>query len=77
MIIGFFSKKDIKDLLTESQKMMSFNHPNVMNLIGVCTDIGETPYIVMPFMANGSLLEYLKKKRPNFTVAEEAGIEVV
>ena len=77
MIVGFFSEKDIKDLLSESQKMMSFDHPNVMNLIGVCTDMGETPYIVMPFMTNGSLLEFLKKKRSNFVVAEDAESEMV
>ena len=57
--------------------MKKFNHPNVMNLIGVCIDVGERPYIVMPFMANGSLLTYLKKKRPHFTLAEGAGEEMV
>ena len=31
--------------------------------------MGESPYIVMPYMANGSLLSYLKKKRPNLTIA--------
>ena len=67
-----FTPKDISDLTKESLKMKSFNHPNVLNLMGVCIDAGEAPCIVMPYMANGSLLAYLKKERPNLNVAEEA-----
>ena len=52
--------------------MKQFNHPNVMGLIGICIDVGERPYVVMPFMANGSLLTYLKKERARFTLAEDA-----
>ena len=63
--------------MAESERMKKFNHPNVMNLIGVCIDVGEKPYIVMPFMANGSLLTYLKKERSYFTIAEDARDEVV
>ena len=62
IMIGLYTPKDIENLMIESEKMMMFNHPNVMNLIGVCTDVGESPYIVMPFMANGSLLAYLKRE---------------
>ena len=43
--------------------MKSFNHPNVLTLIGVCIELGPAPYIVMPFMSGGSLLAYLKKER--------------
>ena len=53
-------------------KMKQFNHPNVMNLIGVCLNAGPAPYIVMPFMANGSLLSYLREKRPNLILDETA-----
>ena len=53
-------------------KMKQFNHPNVMNLIGVCLNAGPAPYIVMPFMANGSLLSYLRKERPNLLLDENA-----
>ena len=48
-----------------------------MNLIGVCMDAGPAPYIVMPFMANGSLLSYLKKERPNLLLDETADEDVV
>ena len=43
--------------------MINLNHPNVLTLRGVCMDRGPVPYIVLPYMANGSLLNYLKKNR--------------
>ena len=51
--------------MEESLKMKRFDHLHVMSLIGVCLDAGPAPYIVMPYMANGSLLSYLKKERVN------------
>ena len=51
--------------MEESLKMKRFDHPHVMSLIGVCLDGGSAPYIVMPYMVNGSLLSYLKKERVN------------
>ena len=45
--------------------MYTFDHPNVLKLSGVCMDGGPAPYIIMPFMANGSLKEYLLKEREN------------
>ena len=58
-------------------KMKQFNHPNVMSLIGVCTDAGPAPYIIMPFMANGSLLSYLRKERQNILLKETADDDLV
>ena len=77
IITGFYSTKNIEELIAESERMKKFNHPNVMNLIGVCIDVGERPYIVMPFMANGSLLAYLKKERSCFVISEDAEDEKV
>ncbi len=57
--------------------MNEFSHPNVLSLIGVSLDAGKTPYIVMPFMANGSLLNYLKKERPNLNIDAKAPEELV
>ena len=45
--------------------MLSFDHPHVMSLIGLCLDTG-VPLIIMPFMANGSVLEYVKCHREDF-----------
>ena len=45
---------DIKQLKKEALKMTYFDHHNVLSLIGICTDCGPSPYIVMPFMSKGS-----------------------
>ena len=45
--------------------MQEFKHPHVLPLIGVCLDTGPGVSMVMPFMTNGSLLDYLKKERNN------------
>ena len=61
----------VRDLLQECAKMYHFNHPNILALSGVCLDGGTAPYIVMPFMANGSLLSYLKQHRNELVVPPE------
>ena len=58
-------------MLKECARMYKFNHPNVLALRGVCLDGGPAPYIIMPFMANGSLLAYLKKERAKLVVSNE------
>ena len=57
--------------------MSRFKHSHVMGLIGVCLDTGSAPYIIMPYMANGSLLNFLKKERKRVVVHEEADEEEV
>ena len=56
-------------MLKECANMYNFYQPNVLTLMGVCLDGGTAPYIIMPFMANGSLLAYLKKKRETLVVS--------
>ena len=51
--------------------MYIFEHPNVLTLCGVCLDGGTAPYIIMPFMANGSLLSYLRNNRKTLVVSDE------
>ena len=60
---GYFDDCQVNKIMEESIKMKHFDHPNVLHLIGVCLDAGPAPYVVMPYMANGSLLHYLKKER--------------
>ena len=45
-----------------------------MHLIGVCTDVGESPNIVMAFMANGSLLAYFKRERSHLLKVKWLGL---
>ena len=61
--VGTFGTDDVHNMLEESYKMKEFHHPNVLTLIGVCIELGPAPYIIMPLMARGSLLDYLKKIR--------------
>ena len=49
--------------------MYNFSHSNVLTLNGVCLDGGTAPYIIMPYMANGSLLAYLKNNRGTLVVS--------
>ena len=51
--------------------MLSFKHPNVMSLVGVCLD-GEMPLLVMPFMSNGSILDYVRHHRQDLLLTSEA-----
>lgn len=66
--LGFFDQNRVADMVKESVKMYGFEHPHVLSVIGVCVDAGPAPYIVMPFMANGSLLTYIKKEKMNLVV---------
>ena len=59
--------------MKEVKAMLSFNHPNVMSLIGLCLDTG-VPLIIMPFMANGSVLEYLKSNRGDLHFKSNKGL---
>ena len=63
---------DIHILKEEVLKMQSFKHPNVMSLIGVCENFCGGPAVVMPFMANGSTLDYLKRERKSLMLDGEA-----
>ena len=74
---GLFDHSEVNKIMEESVKMKHFNHPNVMNLIGVCIDAGPAPYIIMPFMANGSLLLYLRKERPNLLLNDTTDDDLV
>ena len=67
-----FTPRDVSSIAEESLKMKNLKHPNVLNLIGVSVDAGPSPYIVTPYMANGSLLSFLKKERPRLTIVEDA-----
>ena len=74
---GVRCTSDLITIKEESVKMAKFSHPNVMRLIGVCIDKGASPYIVMPYMAYGSLLSYLKKQRGELTLAKDDDQELV
>ena len=64
-------------MLAEIAKMEDLRHPNVMSLIGVHLDVNSGLSIVMPYMANGSLLEYLKRERNAIYLDDSADVDTV
>lgn len=76
-MLGEFDQSDVNNLMEESLKMREFHHPNVLGLIGVCIDADSAPYIVLPFMANGSLLEWLKRERNRIMLSDNASEDEV
>ncbi len=59
---GLFTQNDVQSMVSEITKMQEFHHPHVMPLIGVCLDAEPGVSMVMPYMTNRSLLDYLKKE---------------
>ena len=51
--------------------MLSFKHPNVMSLTGLSFD-GEVPLLIMPFMSDGSVLDYVRQNRENLYFTEHS-----
>ncbi len=76
-LLGSFNVENANQILEESMKMKHFDHQNVLSLVGVCLDAGPAPYVVLPFMANGSLLSYLKKERANILLPMDIDDDVV
>ena len=67
---------DKEKLLKEVTTMLSFSHPNVMSLIGLCYD-EEMPLIIMPYMSNGNVLGYVQEKRNELHFDKQAKQEEV
>ena len=61
-IAALSSAEDKERLIKEVSIMLSFQHPNVMSLIGLCFD-EEVPLLIMPFMLKGTVLKYVKENR--------------
>ena len=75
ILLGLFSTSDVHQIVQEVVKMKDFKHPHIMPLIGVCLDTSLG--MVMPFMANGSVLNYLKKEKDALLLSDEADIAEV
>ena len=61
--------------MRECVKMTDFDNPHVLGMIGVCLDAGPAPYIVLPFMANGNLLAYVKKEKKNLVFPDHSMVD--
>ena len=65
------SESEKAKLLNEVSLMLSFKHPNVMSLIGLCFD-GDVPLIIMPFMSDGSVLDYVRQNRGHLYFTQQS-----
>lgn len=67
MLSDVSSHDKLKAFFAESLIMKDFDHPNVLGrLTGVCFDTPDgCPYLILPFMVNGSLKDYLRNSRVN------------
>ncbi|XP_064398663.1 hepatocyte growth factor receptor-like [Halichondria panicea] len=74
---GLFSLSDLQSMVCEVNKMQDFDHPHVMSLIGVCLDAGPGIAIVMPYMANGSLIGYLKRERSSLELDDDCEVDQI
>ncbi|XP_070544684.1 uncharacterized protein [Ptychodera flava] len=63
------SQSDINDFLLEGTIMKDFQHQNVLNLIGVYIDVYGSPYIIIPYMANGDLRTHISRTDHHFKQA--------
>ena len=65
------SQDQLKAFFAESLIMKDFHHPNVLGLAGVCFDTPDGyPFLILPFMVNRSLKDYLRNSRVNLTGAD-------
>ena len=54
----------LKDFLAEAALMKEMKHPNLVQLLGICTR--EPPfYIITEYMPNGNLLDFLRNCNRN------------
>ena len=76
--VGFIDASAIEEfeLFTECAKMKNFANLHVMSHKGVCLDGASVPYIVLPYMANGSLSSYLKKERKNLMIRDDDNVAI-
>ena len=61
------SSSDLSDLVMEYNLLKELDHPNVIKLLGACTDCRGPLYLIMEFAEHGSLRNYLKSHRPEPT----------
>ena len=74
---GMYDQDQVDSMLEEGLKLKHFRHQNVLSLIGVCVEASPAPYIVMPFMSNGSLLSYLRQEKMALVLPDTQDEDIV
>ena len=71
--LAVFSLSSMAELVAEIATMKIFDHPNVLQLLGVCVDTNDDDMLrtVLPYMANGDLRNFLKQRRVDLANTSE------
>ena len=57
------TSSDLSDLVMEYNLLKELDHPNVIKLLGACTDSRGPLYLIIEFAEHGSLRNYLRSHR--------------
>ena len=58
-----FDRHSVENFLKEGVIMKNFQHPHVLQLLGVVVGPSNEPMVVLPFMSSGDLRTYVKDKK--------------
>jgi serine/threonine protein kinase len=64
------SVEAVNAFLNEALRMKDFRHDHVLALVGVCVQPDTSPMLVLPYMANGDLLSYIRAPENRPTVRQ-------
>ena len=60
-------KNNRKKIVAEAKTMCHLNHPRLIRLLGICCEpIDEPVWLILEYMANGTLNAYLQKNKPTY-----------
>ena len=78
MYAALCSESEVKMIMKEMVKMVDFDHPHVMTLIGVIPgEKGAPPLLVLPYMAKGTLLNYVRDNKSQLFLESEEDTDKV
>ncbi|XP_078578404.1 hepatocyte growth factor receptor-like [Branchiostoma floridae x Branchiostoma japonicum] len=64
------NRQNLNTFLREGIMMRQFNHRNVLGLVGICLHHGEPPMIIIPYMKNGDLLNFVRDSGKDVTTRD-------
>ncbi|CAH1245962.1 RET [Branchiostoma lanceolatum] len=62
MLKDYASASEMRDLISELELLAQVSHPNVIKLIGACTEHGPV-YVIVEYAKHGCLRDFLRSKR--------------
>ena len=65
-VLKSLNPETVVQFLQEGFIMQGFDHPNILKLIGISV-INEEPHIVVPFMRNGNLRDFLQSEGSSYS----------